>query len=163
MPKCFYSFSLRAVIFTLLISKHISISTRWINQISPWGPVSRSSPTGFSRIQGALHQLIDKPTAGLHFAQVDQQPEACTLERTQGTGSPPNHSQVTSCFWNPISQRHFSHFLLLQQLTCTAVKKKKSIQWEDIKSQQDKNLVAAIQSKMLPPAHLLVLSLLSLL
>lgn len=64
---------------------------------------------------------------------------------------------------NPIYWRHFLHFLSLWQLTFRAIKKinkfKKKSQWDGIKSQQDKNLVAAIQSKVLPPVPLLVLSL----
>lgn len=89
-----------------------------INQISLWGLFVRSSSTGFSRVQGVLHQLIDKPMIGLHLTEVEQQLEAWALGRMQG------RSLFLFTSWNPKSWWHFLHFLLPWQLTFRPVKNK---------------------------------------
>lgn len=163
MPTRLYSFSLRAAIFTPPISKHISISMRWINQISLWGPVCQKffhqlqqnqgrSPPADWQAHGRTSPLTGRPTTwGLH-------PRENLRERF-----PSNHDQLTSCVLKSHLPMAFLTFPLAVtidfQSSYKQTNKQKSIQWDDIKSQQDKNLAAAIQSKMLPPARLLVLSL----
>lgn len=133
------------------------MSMRWINQINLWGPVCETlfywlqqTPEGF---WSANSQLL----AGLWLPQLDHlhlQPEACAPERTWGS-LPLTMARSPLCSWKPTSWWHFNiSSCCHNQLSEQWRKKKNSIQWDDIKSQQDNNFVAAIQSKMLPPAHL---------
>ena len=164
MPACFYSFSLSVVIFTPPTSKHISISIRRINHRRLWGPVCQElfhrlqqSPRGSLpadwQAHGKTSTHAGRPaTGGLHPGENPRE------------GSPPNHGQVTSCFLKshlPRASLTFPLPVTTDFQSSKKEKKKHPIQCNDIKSQQDKNLVAAIQSKTLPPAHLLVLSLVS--
>lgn len=130
---------------------------RWMNQINLWGPVCETLFYWLQQTPEGFWSANSQPLAGLWLPQLDHlhlQPEACASERTWGSllltmARSPLRS------WKPTSWWHCWHFLLLSQPAFRAVeKKKKSIQWDDIKSQQDKNFVAAIQSKMLPPARL---------
>lgn len=130
---------------------------RWMNQINLWGPVCETLFYWLQQTPEGFWSANSQPLAGLWLPQLDHlhlQPEACASERTWGS-LPLTMARSPLRSWKPTSWWHCWHFLLLSQPAFRAVeKKKKSIQWDDIKSQQDKNFVAAIQSKMLPPARL---------
>lgn len=131
---------------------------RWMNQINLWGPVCETLFYWLQQTPEGFWSANSQPLAGLWLPQLDHlhlQPEACASERTWGS-LPLTMARSPLRSWKPTSWWHCWHFLLQSQPAFRAVeeKKKKSIQWDDIKSQQDKNFVAAIQSKMLPPARL---------